>query len=201
MNSIWAENPPRWKVINTPSGDAAWPVTLAEARAHARVDDGVDDARVTGMLRACSERAQTLLGGKCLVQSTFEHYLGGFPCSREIRLPMPPLVSVTKIEYVDAAGTTQTLSASAYLVDVVSEPGRVYLKRDEVWPETECENINAVVITYVAGYTNMPNCIREAVLSGTTYMYAYRGDDPDGMKLQLDQLMEMHLAPEMMLVH
>lgn len=187
----------RWKA--TVPADT-YPVSLAEARAHARVDDGVDDDRLTGMLRSATERAQTLLGGKQIMQATLALYLERFPCGREIRLPMPPLASVTSVQYVDAAGDTQTLSASAYVVDTVSEPGRIYLKHDQVWPTTECGNINAVTVTYVAGYATVPYCIKEAILAGTTCMYAYRGDDPDGLKIQLDALMEMYLAPEIMLV-
>lgn len=187
----------RWKVTDPAT---TYPVTLAEAKAHARVDEGIDDDRVTGMLRMCTELAQTILGGKQIMPATLALYLERFPCGREIRLPMPPLVSVTSVQYVDQAGGTQTLDASKYVVDAVSEPGRVYLKHTEAWPTTECGNINAVTVTYQAGYASVPYCIKEGILAGLAYMYAYRGDDPEGFKLQLNGLLEMYLSPEMMLV-
>jgi len=57
------------------------------------------------------------------------------------------------ITYLDpTTGDSTTLSSTVYGVDTEAEPPRVYLKDGQDWPE-HWESPNAVVITFVAGYT------------------------------------------------
>lgn len=71
----------------------------------------------------------------------------------EIFLPKPPLQSVTTIKYIDQNGTQQTLDPTLYIVDTVSEPGRITPAYGQTWP-TIREQVNAVEIQFVCGYGN-----------------------------------------------
>lgn len=85
-----------------------------------------------------------------LITQTWDLSLDGFP-SWELRIPKPPLQSVTSITYVDTDGTTQTLAASAYTVDIKSQPGRITPAYGLVWPVTRYQ-VNAVTVRFVCGF-------------------------------------------------
>lgn len=89
-----------------------------------------------------------------------------FPSS-VLYVPRPPLVSVTSIAYIDTAGDSQTLATSVYEADTASDPGRIWLKDGQTWPDTQ-PGIGKVTITYVAGYgssaASVPALFRQAVL-------------------------------------
>jgi hypothetical protein len=69
----------------------------------------------------------------------------------EIFVPLPPLVSVDSIQYVDTNGVTQTLDPTQYIVDLVSEPARITPAYGVTWPATR-QQVNAVTVTFTCGY-------------------------------------------------
>lgn len=95
----------------------------------------------------------------------------------EIWLPRAPLQAVTGITYYDDSNTLQTLAPSAYLVDAVSEPGRVVPAIGTAWPST-ANRPNAVQVTYTAGYgasgAAVPQSILHWILLMTATMYENR---------------------------
>jgi uncharacterized phiE125 gp8 family phage protein len=129
----------------------AEPLALQEVKDHLRIDGDLEDAHLTALISAARGWVEGFWGRQ-LVASTFKLTLDAFPAENgAIVLLNPPLIGVTSITYVDTAGSTQTLSTSDYTVDTESEPGRVVPAYNEDWPDTR-EQINAVAITYTAGY-------------------------------------------------
>lgn len=125
------------------------PITLDEAKAHCRVTFSDDDTLIERLIRAATHEIENRTQ-RTLCETTYIEQLDRFP-SGGIKLAMPPLLSVQSIIYFNAAGSQITLSSSDYLVDTHSEPGWVMLAPDKEWPETQ-DRINAVAITYKAGY-------------------------------------------------
>jgi uncharacterized phiE125 gp8 family phage protein len=125
------------------------PLTVDDLRAHARIDHTDLDAQATMALLVAREQCELLLGRAC-VTATFEEVLHGF--GSPILLGPAPLISVTSVKYLDTSGVEQTLSTDVYGVDTVSEPGRVYLKSAQTWPEVQADTPNVVTIRYQAGY-------------------------------------------------
>jgi uncharacterized phiE125 gp8 family phage protein len=163
----------RWslKLVTAPTLLAVSP---AEAKAQARVDIDDDDLLLERKIRAATEAAQ-VVQNRALLTSTWRLSMDYFPCW-EIRLPMPPLQSVTSITYVDSAGSTQTLSASTYIVDTDAEPGRVTPAYGLVWPSVRVQP-GSVKITYIAGYTAaslIPETTREDILVLAASRYEHR---------------------------
>lgn len=140
------------------------PVSLAEAKAHCNIESDFveDDALIEAFIAAARESCEARTGRQ-LVQATFALRLSGFPCDDIIELPKAPLVSVSSITYVDGDGMTQTLSTDVYEQDPYTTPGRIALKYGEVWPTTRCQR-NAVTITFVAGYTEVPKLLKQGML-------------------------------------
>jgi uncharacterized phiE125 gp8 family phage protein len=67
---------------------------------------------------------------------------------------------------VDTDGTTQTLSTSRYQVDAKRRPGRMRPAYGYSWPATRPSTVNAVTVTFVAGYgpaASVPESVRQAI--------------------------------------
>jgi len=138
------------RVVTAPPAE---PLTLTEAKAHLRVDATTDDTLITALIVVARQYAE-LLTGRAFVQRTLELLLPAFPLGREeIELPMPPLQSVTSITYIDGDGTTQTVAAADYQVDIYRAPGLVKPAYGDFWPTLTRGDFNSVAIRYVAGYT------------------------------------------------
>lgn len=152
------------------------PVTVAEAKAQANVYFAEDDSFIEALITAARERTEANTWRQ-LVHATYELRLRHFPDAEWIEIPCPPLSSITSIEYVDTNGDTQTISTDIYSVDSVSEPGRVILKYGKQWPSTRDEE-NAVVITFVAGYsadaTDVPQVAKQSILMRVATWYEFR---------------------------
>jgi len=153
---------------------ASEPITLTEAKAHLRVEtDFTEDDTIIGTFISAARESCEARTGRQLVTATYALRLGGFPCGDSIELPKPPLVSVSSITYVDTDGTTQTLSTDVYEVDPYTTPGRVVLKYAQVWPTTRSQR-NAVTITFVAGYEEVPTLLKQGMLMRIAHWYENR---------------------------
>jgi len=158
-------------VLVTPP--AVEPVSLAEAKAHLRIDDTADDAVVSALITTARNLVEEHTS-RALVSQTWELQLDGWPCV--IRLPRPPLVSVLSITYTDPNGAERTLAPAAYKVDTVTEPGRIVSAYGLSWPDCRDE-IAAVRVRYSAGYgpaADVPAALRHAVLLTAAHLYDHR---------------------------
>ena len=183
--------------VRLTSQPATEPVTLAEAKAHLRLDDALDDSDVTRLIRAAREYVEQVCW-RGLITQTYEAVLDGFRGEdtlelgsrggggmgqlEHLELPFGQLQSVTSVQYVDANGVQQTLAASEYSVDTVSVPGRLRPAYGKAWPSTRSQ-WDAVRITYVVGWANaeaVPAPIKQALLLCLAEMYEKRTPAPTG---------------------
>jgi uncharacterized phiE125 gp8 family phage protein len=95
------------KLIALPAEE---PVNLDETRAHLRLESGEDD--YLSDLIAAARRHCESFQGRAYVTQTWELYLDMFPPGC-IKVPLPPLQSVTFIKYKDNSGALQTLDPTA----------------------------------------------------------------------------------------
>ncbi|MFQ5535459.1 MAG: head-tail connector protein [Sphingomonadales bacterium] len=156
---------------------AAEPITLAEAKDHLRITGTDDDVYITRLIAAARQHVDGSDGilGRALITQTWDLFLPKFPA--EIRVPLPPLQSVTSIKYIDAGGITQTLAASEYTVDVKRQPGRIVEAFGKSWPATR-DVPNAVEVRFDAGYgladSDVPEPIRHALLFFIAHLFERR---------------------------
>lgn len=127
------------------------PITLAEAKLPARVEVSTDDTLITSLITAARELIEEQ-AWRALVTQRWDYYLDAWPAADTILLPRPPLRSIVTFEYTDDAGATTAISASDYIVDAVSEPGRLRLKSTADWPTATLRELNAIHIRFEAGY-------------------------------------------------
>ena len=191
------------------------PVSLDEAKALCRIDTTADDVLVSGLITAarkygevCTRRQFCTATWKMSLDSFYTGPVSGayddlrlsqpqaigatpfgspgYRWLTSIRIPVPPLQSVTTLTYVDTNGVTQTLDPTLYIVDANSETGRITPAFSTPWPYTRSV-INAVNITFVAGYAYSPSTpgtpvppwwweyVRTAILMTVDAWYNNRG--------------------------
>ena len=138
-----------------------------------KVDISDDDTLIGDLVDAVAGHLDGRDGilGRALLTQTWTLQLDDFPCETwddpyaGIRVPLPPLQSVSSITYLDTAGAEQTLATSVYAVDTASQPGIISLRNGQSWPSV-LDQRNAVTITFVAGYgaaaSDLPRPLRQA---------------------------------------
>jgi uncharacterized phiE125 gp8 family phage protein len=131
------------------------PITLADAKAHLRRDDSDEDTLISALILAATAHVEGRTGytGRALCPQTWDFHLSEFPSdpSRVIEIPLPPLIAVDSITYLDRDGAEQTLATTVYEVNTATAPGGIGLKQSQTWPETR-QAWNAVKIRFQAGY-------------------------------------------------
>ncbi len=125
------------------------PVSLSAAKLHLRVDGSDEDANVTALIGRGTGYAQKQTG-RALVSQKWRLVLDSFPCGA-ISLPMPPLVSVESITYLDEDGALQTLDPADYLVNPFGIAGEVTPAYGKSWPATRSQAM-AVKVAFTCGY-------------------------------------------------
>jgi uncharacterized phiE125 gp8 family phage protein len=152
------------------------PVSLAEVRAHCRVDESADDGLLAGYVLAARQYVESFCG-VVLMTSTLRGTADAFPSAGPLTLPVHPVQSVTAVRYYDDAGALQTWSASAWETDLTGINPRVGPKAGYGWP-TPAARLGAVQVEFVAGYGASPGAIpeqiRQRILLMVGHFYANR---------------------------
>jgi len=165
------------------------PLTLGEVKASLQVPDSDDtqDANLMGTLRACVLACERYTR-RSFITTTWTMFMDRFPgkplpwwdgvremadtqltdLTESIIVPRPPLLSVVSVKAHKQDDTTTTVTATDYIVDTASEPGRIALKVTKSWPTDALRAINGVEVEFTAGYgptgSDVEAPIREAIL-------------------------------------
>jgi uncharacterized phiE125 gp8 family phage protein len=145
---------------------ATTPVSLAEAKAHLRVDHGDQDDLITAQINAATTYFDGYTGilGRALVTQTWRQDFGGF--ADRLPLPVSPVSAVVSVSYFDAGNVQQTLEASVCNLFADARGAYVALQPGKSWPAT-FRRVDAISITFTVGYgaaASVPEPIRQAIL-------------------------------------
>jgi uncharacterized phiE125 gp8 family phage protein len=152
---------------------ATEPLSTAEAKTHLNVTTSDDDTYIGTLIVAAREYVQNRIR-RSLITQTIAAYFDRFDGCFE--LERGPVQSITSISYVDTNGDTQVLASSVYQADLVTVPARIVEAYQQTWPGTR-DQLNAVTITYVAGYgaaAAVPQPIKQAMLLYLAHLYENR---------------------------
>jgi uncharacterized phiE125 gp8 family phage protein len=156
-----------------------YPVTLAEAKLHLRVDDSTEESLISLLIAGATQLFQEQTGIQCIDESFVEKF-NDFPSAF---VPQRlPLDSVTSIKYYDSNGDQQTMAAADYRVSLGTPhtPGRIVPAYGSTgWPSAY-DILDAVELTYKAGFgtasTDVPELIRRAILLQVAKWFENRED-------------------------
>jgi uncharacterized phiE125 gp8 family phage protein len=150
-------------------------VSLAEAKAHLRLDHGDDDALVAGHIRAAQDSIDGASGwlGRALTLQQWRLTLDHFPWTGVVAIPMPPCQSVDSLTYIDTDGAEQSIVD--YVVHGIggATPARLAPAYGARWPATRCQG-DVVSVTFTCGwpsFSDVPESVRAAVLLMTQGLY------------------------------
>jgi len=167
------------------SAPAVEPVTLAEAKAHLRVDDTAEDTLIASLI-VTSRLHVEAVAGLALVTQSWSWYIDAWPpglAGHAVRLPLRPVQSIEAVRLYDEAGTAATLDPATYFLDGTAAPPR--LIRHGAVPWTRPGRVaNGIEIAFTAGYGNaaadVPAPIRQAVLLLVAHWYEHRSPLEEG---------------------
>lgn len=159
------------------------PVSLAQAKAFLRVSHAEEDALITDLVVSARERVESETGRALITRScreTLDDWAveGRFSPPGTLKLPAPPLQSVTSITLTAADGAETVWDAGDYLADTSSDPGRIAVRGRAGFPRPG-RRIAGIRIDFAAGYgetpDDVPAALREAILRLVAEGYPDRG--------------------------
>ena len=150
-------------VLVTPPASSL--VSLAETKAHLRVEHAEEDALIQGMIDAATSHLDGYHGRahRALVTQTWRQDFAEF-CDK-LRLPLHPVASVSSVTYIDTAGVQQTLASTEWQLLADERGGYVATRPGKFWPALG-DAVPAVSVTYIAGQSasDVPKAIKQAML-------------------------------------
>jgi uncharacterized phiE125 gp8 family phage protein len=166
------------------------PVSLAELKAHVRVETEDEDAYLLGLIMAARQYCEQRIE-RCFVDTRLEMKLDTFPVGIELPLPMPPFSptpgrQAIEVNYLNV--TLQELAVTEAVPVITSQPG-TFLAHRASTPAVLTPNVNgywpvtgpiraAVTIRWWAGYGDsglaVPKPIRHAILMLAAHWYGQR---------------------------
>lgn len=158
------------------AGPAVEPVSLAEAKAHLRVDGTDEDTLIASLIVTSRLHIETVLGVGFITQG-WTWLIDAWPDLAVLRLPMRPVQSVTSIRIYAEDGSVATLAPDAYVLDGSGAPARIVRRRGRAWPMPG-RAANGIEISFVAGFggtaSQVPQPLRQAVLLLVAHWYENR---------------------------
>jgi uncharacterized phiE125 gp8 family phage protein len=135
------------------------PVTLAEMRAHLRVDNTAEDTWISSAIASATKSIEAFTG-RAFVPRTYQATVPNF--YDVMTLPWSPIIGITSIQYYDESSPVvlQTLASTVYELT----QNRILRRSGQSWPTLD-RRYNAVLITYTAGDapTSSPEVPAESV--------------------------------------
>ena len=143
----------RYRSLKVQTQPVVEPVSVADAKAHCRIDTNTDDTYVASLISAAREYVESYMD-ESLVDQQLVMRLDGFPSA--IELPRPPMsqtasrTAVTIVYTANDAGSTATLATNQYRVDRDSTPGTLRPLYGGSWP-SHLLDYGSVTVTWWAG--------------------------------------------------
>lgn len=149
-------------------------MTTAQQKTFMKFTSSAEDALITFLIAAARRKAENDTGLQ-LITATWLLNMDKFP--GVIRIPKPPIQSVTHVKYIDTDGDQQTWDSDDYQTDLLSRPARIKPAPDESYPSIRSQ-FNAVEVKFVAGFgdasTDVPADIVQAIKIIATHWFLHR---------------------------
>lgn len=155
----------------------AEPLTLAEVKAHLRLDGGEEDGLLASLMLVARQHLEQETG-LCLMGRHFRLYLDRWPKFGVLEIARGPVRSVEAVTVYGRDGVASAHPLSGHLLDGVARPARLWLPD----PPDPGRAINGIEVDFSAGFgeaaTDVPDGLRRAMLMHVALMFAWRGAVP-----------------------
>lgn len=168
----------RYRSVRRVTEPVVEPVSVAEAKAHLRVDAEFtdDDLYIQSLISAARIHVENV-SDRTLIRSQWQVKLDVFP-SWDIELPRPPILpDAVSVTYVPSGGPYSPVLFTDFRTDRDSTPAVIRPQWNGTWPTSRGAE-NDVTITYWAGYGDsgqkVPPPARHCILLLCGHWYATR---------------------------
>lgn len=169
--------------VETTTPPASGPVSLEDMKEHLRMDAGVPDGDIAGLIREATAAVETFARIRIMPQEV-AITADAFPAGgRPMALPVWPVRSVTSVSYVDGSGVDQIMPQEHWRLVKSSRPRKLAPAYGRIWP-TALADYDAVVISVSCGYgpdeASVPPDIVRAVKMMAARLHDQRGEPVSG---------------------
>lgn len=171
---------------------SAEPATLAQAKAHLRIDHSSEDELLSGLIRAAREEVERA-AGLALIQQSWRLVLDTWPRNGVVTIPLHPVREILSVTAYGRDGEVSLVDPTSYRADTVSRPARIAVGA----APTALRAMNGIEVDFAAGFgeagTDVPDLLRRAMLLLVAHWYEFRTafgpkDQPVGYPAGYDRL-------------
>jgi uncharacterized phiE125 gp8 family phage protein len=149
-------------------------LTLAETKAHLRLDTSDEDDLVATLIRVAREHLERTTG-LCLMTQGWRFYLDSISEDGVIQIARGPVQSIESMTVYDGAGTASSVSLEGHVLDGQGRPARLMLAQRA----KPGRAVNGVEVDFTAGFgasaTDVPDTLKRAMLTHVAQMFSCRG--------------------------
>jgi len=162
-----------WKVTTEPTTE---PITVEELKTFARIDGTEEDILLQGFIEAARISSENYLA-RSLISQTITMKMDWWS-GEVVKLPRPPLISITAVETLDEDDTATAYAASNYYAITTADPGQLIIRQGKTFPLNTERDHGGYQIRFIAGYgtslSDVPKSIRTGLLLWATEIYENR---------------------------
>ena len=160
---------------------AVEPLTLADVKAHLRIDSNEEDALLQSLILTSRLHVEVALG-LALITQTWSCFFDRWPLALSssvaaLNLPLSPVKSVEAVRIYAEDGTFASLPLSGFTFDLASRTPRV-IRRLGTQTTDPGRRMNGIEISVTAGFgataADVPAPIRQALLLLVAHWYEHR---------------------------
>lgn len=163
------------------TGPTIEPVSVDDARLQCRLGDNhEEDEYLAALITAARVHVENITW-RALISQTWDFSYDTFDV---LKIPKPPLSSVTSVKYYDGNSTEQTLASTVYETGEINGIGVVRLKYNQTWPPTQGHD-DDITVRAVCGYgttaASVPANYRHAIKLLVAHWFVHREEVVTGM--------------------
>lgn len=175
---------------------SAEPVTLAEVKAHLRLDHDSEDELLNGLIRAAREDVERTTG-LALLDQAWRLVLDKWPRDGSATVMVHPVREILSVTAYGSEGEASVIDPASYQADTVSRPARLHFDG----PPAALRAWNGIEIDFAAGFgeagTDVPDLLRRAIVLLVAHWYEFRssygpGDQPVSYPAGYDRMLASH---------
>jgi uncharacterized phiE125 gp8 family phage protein len=164
------------------------PVTVAEVKLHTHIGSDVsEDSLITTWIKTARQLAENYQR-RAYIRQTWELSYDYFP-NCPINIPRPPLINIEWVKYYGTDNTEYTHALTNFIIDSSTEPARICLGYQLIWPSVILRPMDGFKIRYNCGYSSsgeelttteapdsshVPEYVKDAIMLYCAYRYENR---------------------------
>lgn len=149
------------------------PLTLAQTKAHLRIDHSDEDDLILALIRAARLHLERQYGVMPIEQG-LRLYLDAWPEAGAILIARFPVMRIDEIRLYDRDGNPQIVDPALAVLDNAERPARLWLQDRP----SGLRSVNGVEIDFTAGFgssgAEVPDDVSRALLMHVALMHALR---------------------------